>query len=112
MTINESKLQEFFSTKNTKPRKEEIKMGDKEFISLAKREIAKFYNEQPDNFQWYLEESELYVVWLVKVLQNNKALLSTSRSGDGLYFEVTNNGDKGELYIDVYKKQKNVCIKY
>lgn len=87
-------------------------MGDKEFISLAKREIVKWYNEQPDSFQRYLKESELYVVWLVKVLQNNKALLSTSRGGDGLYFEVTNNGDKGELYIDVYKKQENICIKY
>ena len=87
-------------------------MGDQQFISLAKREVVKAFNERKGSLHPALKESELYVVWLVKALQNNKALLSTSRPGDGLYFEVTNNGDKGELYIDVYKKQENICIKY
>ena len=29
---------------------------------------------------------------------------------DGLYYECTYNGDKNELYVDVYTKIENVCI--
>jgi hypothetical protein len=53
---------------------------------------------------------EIYIVWLSKTLQNNKALLSTTVN-DGMYYEVTYNGDKGELYLDAYKKFENKCIK-
>jgi hypothetical protein len=28
-----------------------------------------------------------------------------------MYFEATYNGDKKEMYLDAYKKEKNVCIK-
>lgn len=87
-------------------------MGDQEFITEAKKAIVEAFNERKGPFAPALKEEELYVVWLVKALQNNKALLSTSRSGDGLYFEVTNNGDKKEIYLDVYKKQENICVPY
>lgn len=85
-------------------------MGDKEFIKEAKKAIVKAFNERKGSMSPALTEDELYVVWLVKALQNNKALLSTSRSGDDLYFEVTHNGDKKEMYLDVYKKQENICV--
>jgi len=87
-------------------------MGDQEFVTAAKNAIVKAFNERKGSLHPPLKEEELYVVWLVKALQNNKALLSTSRSGDGLYFEVTNNGDKNEMYLDVYKKQENIRIPY
>lgn len=87
-------------------------MGDQEFVMAAKQAIVQAFNERKGSLHPLLKEDELYVVWLVKVLQNNKALLSTSRSGDGLYFEVTNNGDKNEMYLDVYKKQENICVSY
>lgn len=44
-----------------------------------------------------------------KTLQNSKALLGTKVS-DGMYYEVTYNGDKNECYLDAYKKWQNVCI--
>jgi hypothetical protein len=50
--------------------------------------------------------TEIYVVWFVKVLQNWKALVSTSRKDD-LYFEVTYNGDRCEAYVDTYGKLRN-----
>ena len=87
-------------------------MGDQEFVMAAKNAIVKAFNERKGSLHPPLKEEELYVVWLVKALQNNKALLSTSRSGDGLYFEVTNNGDKNEMYLDVYKKQENIRVPY
>ena len=52
---------------------------------------------------------QVYVVWFSKTLQNWKALVSTMLS-DGMYYEVTHNGDKKETYIDAYKKWENVCI--
>lgn len=56
-----------------------------------------------------IPEFEVYVVWFAKTLQNWKALVSTTIS-DGMYYEVTYNGDKKETYLDVYKKFENVCI--
>lgn len=35
---------------------------------------------------------------------------SAPMSPDGMYYEVTYNGDKNECYIDAYKKWQNVCI--
>lgn len=53
---------------------------------------------------------EVYVVWFAKTLQNWKALLSTTLP-DGMYYEVTYNGDKGETYLDAYKKFENVVFR-
>ena len=52
---------------------------------------------------------DVYVVIFSKVLQNWKALVSTTLP-DGMYYEVTHNGDKHETYLDAYKKFDNVCI--
>lgn len=52
---------------------------------------------------------EVYVVWFCKTLQNWKALLSTTLP-DQMYYEVTYNGDKQEIYLDAYKKFENVLI--
>lgn len=57
-----------------------------------------------------IPEFEVYIVWLCKALQNGKALLSTSLT-DGMYYEITYNGDKKEIYFDAYKKFENKCIK-
>ena len=52
----------------------------------------------------------VYLVWLSKTLQNWKALVSTDLP-DGMYYEVTFNGDKNEAYLDAYKKFENRKIK-
>lgn len=57
-----------------------------------------------------LARDEVYIVWFSKTLQNWKALVSTTLP-DGMYYEVTYNGDKFEAYIDAYKKFENVCVK-
>ena len=51
----------------------------------------------------------VFTVWKCKVLQNWKYLLSTTLP-DGMYYELTYNGDKNEWYLDAYKKFQNVCI--
>ena len=50
-----------------------------------------------------------YTVWKCKILQNWKFLISSSLY-DGMYYEVTYNGNKGEWYLDAYKKFENRCI--
>lgn len=52
----------------------------------------------------------VYIVWKCKILQNWKYLISTTLS-DGMYYELTFNGDKQEWYLDAYKKFENICIK-
>lgn len=53
---------------------------------------------------------DVYTVWKCKALQNWKYLISSTLH-DGMYYEVTRNGDKGEWYLDAYKKFQNVVIK-
>ena len=52
---------------------------------------------------------EVFTVWKCKVLQNWKYLIS-STIPDGMYYEMTYNGDKDEWYLDAYKKFENRCI--
>ena len=53
---------------------------------------------------------EVFTVWKAKVLQNWKYLISSTLP-DGMYYEMTFNGDKNEWYLDAYKKFENRCIK-
>lgn len=52
---------------------------------------------------------DVYTVWKCKALQNWKYLLSSSLP-DGMYYELTYNGDRNEWYIDAYKKFENKVI--
>ncbi len=53
----------------------------------------------------------VYIVWKCKTLQHWKFLLSTSLY-DGMYYELTFNGDRMEWYLDAYKKFQNKVIPY
>lgn len=83
-------------------------MGNDEFLNLASNEVRKYVNKHYPKTE--LDVFEVYVCWVCKTLQNNKALLATTLK-DNMYFEVTYNGDKKEMYLDAYKKEKNVRIK-
>ena len=63
--------------------------------------------DKTDNVQITL--NDVYIVWFCKALQNWKALLSTTLP-DGMYYEVTYNGDKKEVYRKTYKKFENQKI--
>ena len=86
-------------------------MNDKEFMEICKEKVRDYANEhldKSDNVQITIDN--VFVVWQCKTLQNNKALLSTTLF-DGMYYELTYNGDKKELYLDAYKKFENKCFK-
>lgn len=55
------------------------------------------------------EDIKIYIVWKCKALQNWKYLISSTLL-DGMYYELTFNGDKNEWYLDAYKKFENKVI--
>ena len=84
-------------------------MDEAVFRALAKDAVYKYAMAHVDATEQPVMAPEgVYVVWECKTLQNNKALLSTTLS-DGMYYEVTYNGDKKQMYLDAYKKFENVC---
>lgn len=74
----------------------------------AKMLVVDYFNSHADGKA--ITVDDVFVVWFCKTLQNWKALVSTTVP-DGMYYEVTHNGDKGETYVDAYKKWDNVCVK-
>ena len=84
-------------------------MSNEEFIQKCKELVKEYAIEHLDETD-EAPEFKVYIVWSVKVLQNSKALLSTDLK-DGMYYELTMNGDKKEIYLDAYKKFENKCIK-
>lgn len=81
---------------------------DKTYPDKARRLVREYIIarlEKTDS----IPDFDTYVVWFAKVLQNWKALISTTLP-DGMYYEVTYNGDKNETYIDAYKKFDNVRV--
>lgn len=83
-------------------------MTTEQFIKLAKEKVKDYtYQEVLCKDESYSDHFSTFVVWQVKVLQNYKALLATSINGDQHYYEATYNGDKNQLYLDVYNKEDN-----
>jgi len=86
-------------------------MNDVEFTSKCKSLVLDYANGHLDVTDGkQITVDDVFTVWQVKALQNSKALLSTTLS-DGMYYELTYNGDKGEIYLDAYKKFENRCYK-
>lgn len=87
-------------------------MNHSEFIEKAKELVADYTNKHTDGAdgeERIISPDDVYIVWSVKALQNSKALLSTPLF-DGMYYEVTLNGDKNEIYFDAYKKFQNIKV--
>lgn len=86
-------------------------MGSKEFLEICKNKVSEYFNTHKDKTDDTkdLTPDDVFVVWYCKSLQNHKALFSTPVS-DGMYYEMTYNGDKNEIYFDAYKKWENVKI--
>ena len=86
-------------------------MVNDKMLDLCKETVVNYFNENVDKTDGLkINKGNVFIVWFSKTLQNFKALVSTTVS-DGMYYELTYNGDKKELYLDAYKKWENKCIK-
>ena len=82
-------------------------MNFSNFQVFCKEKVVEYFNERVEKTDGVkITIDDVFVVWYCKTLQNAKALLSTTIS-DGMYYELTYNGDKNELYLDAYKKWEN-----
>ncbi len=84
-------------------------MDTKQFEKLIKSKIVEYVNKYKFGDK-QITQDDVYIVWMCKTLQNSKALASTTIP-DGMYYEITYNGDKKECYFDAYKKWENFCVK-
>lgn len=80
--------------------------GMDDFQQKCREALIKWYKEYEDYTPSW---DETFVVWSCKTLQNMKCLVSTSMP-DTIYAEYTYNGDKNELYEDVYEKRSNRVV--
>lgn len=85
-------------------------MNEKEFVKLVKKTVADYANAHLDKSDGKrITEDDVFIVWMCKTLQNSKAMASTTLF-DGMYYELTFNGNKQELYVDAYKKWQNFTV--
>ena len=85
-------------------------MTNKEFIKIAQEQVVEYFNSHVDKTDnKTMETNDVFVVWDCCILGHQKALLSTTVP-DGMYYEITYNSNKHEMYFDVYKKWENKCI--
>lgn len=93
--------------KRTTPKNTSVDQGlghVDDYLLMAKLAAAKNYNaHQPQRGHKPVTPDALAVVWFNKTVRNWKALV-TSLVTDGMYYEVTHNGEKNETYVDAYVK--------
>ena len=85
-------------------------MNHEKFIKKCKAIVRERIENEIADLSGTVPEFSVFIVWSCKTLQNSKALVSASLKG-APYFEITLNGDKGEIYVDTYLKKSNECIK-
>ena len=85
-------------------------MGNERFEKLCIDVVRTYYNQNiAETVGEWISNDDIYIVWLCKILGNNKALISTTVP-DTRYYEITYNGEKNEIYVDAYIKEKNYAV--
>lgn len=86
--------------------------GEKKMINFDAKatEIVRDYIVDHLDKSDPMPDFQVFTVWKCKTLQNWKYLLSSTLF-DGMYYELTYNGDKHEWYLDAYKKFENRVVK-
>lgn len=80
------------------------------FLNIATELVWDYYKEKYENDDSFpFDNFNTFIVWACKTLQNNKAIIATNV--DNCLFEVANNGNAKEVYIDVYDKVDNILVR-
>lgn len=74
-----------------------------DYQKIARKIVLNYANEHIDKADnMHITIDNVYVALFCETLQNWKALVSTDLP-DGMYYEVTYDGDEKEVYLDAYK---------
>lgn len=79
-------------------------MSNEEFLEKAKDLVREYAIEHIDKTD-EIPNFNVFIVWQCKTLQNSKALLSTTLN-DGMYYEITLNGDRKKYILMLIKSLK------
>lgn len=82
-------------------------MCNGKFLKSARNIIADWYKEKEGIT---LRDSDIGLISISKVLDNNHGLFAVHPYDDGLYFRVTFNGANNEFYLDVLAKRETVTF--
>ena len=75
-----------------------------EYMTTAKALVLENYTEhQVPRGNPEITLDDLFLVWFTKTFSNWKCLVATIYA-DGLYYEVTHNGNAQETYVDIYRR--------
>jgi len=72
-------------------------VSTEKFLNVCHNAILQYYSNQDKTCK------DTHVVWYSKSIQNHKCTM-IGVYPDNIYFEFTYNGDKNEVYMDVYEK--------
>ena len=78
--------------------------SSEQFICMAKKMLVRWYKKNVPTFN--IESDDVKLVWVCKTLQNCKCVLAVPGK-NSIYAEYTFNGDKSEVYEDIYCKIQN-----
>ena len=65
--------------------------------------------ELKDKYEEDLTIQDLHLVWFGKILRNYKCVIIDLKPNQR-YYELTFNGEKEEIYLDIYQKEQNIII--
>lgn len=88
-----------------------MQVGEQQFSERGRRIIADHVNAEnkANGSPIRITPDDVYMPWFCKTLQNAKGTFSTNRA-DGIYYELTYDGDRERFYLDVYQKTGNFVI--
>lgn len=82
-------------------------MTSYEFETKCKNALINILKEKY-NEDYTIED--FHLVWFTKALRNFKCTMCDLKPNQR-YYELTFNGEKDELYVDIYDKQFNCMVK-
>lgn len=72
-------------------------------------EVVKDYLRDVYDIKGFFLPRSFFIVWKCKTIQNVKFIVGTTFNNN--IYELTFNGDKNELYVDVYEKIDKAIFK-
>ena len=76
------------------------------FIETVISEVKNIYKDRYID----ISDDEIKVVWFCKTLQNGKVMIAIIKPEFNDLYEATYNGDRKQIYLDIYKKSSQILL--